>query len=435
MQFTDKRKEYMHELRREELSTMFENRRRKILKGISPSKGQNGNNEYGSMGSENKQGILEESLLQEDVSIVELMQSLSFFKRCKDELKRVDSREFLSILAKIRERMSAYGDNVPVDDFIGSGLYQIISMILDPHFVKSNPEHAREATWIMCNACMGTKIQLDIFINLGYVEVLQKLLSKGVGDVQTLDHIIWGVCNMIGKSFEIRDYILDHPILSCFLELMRRKSMNIELETRYAWLCCNLLNGPEYPPLNKINAFAEQACSILLAFDGESLHTECISAISCYLTPNDHKEERISNILGSKVFRKIRTLFIQEKQSPLNIKALLNIIGMLLLGTSDQVDMILDTELISGLIQLTKSMYQKFAAEALWCLGVCMASSQRHNSMVSTQELFSKISEILIDIGNVDVKVQAVKLLEHFVVHSNTYHAREVFRNNNEVGL
>lgn len=409
-QASDKRKEFMVNLRKEQIDNLIGARRRRVLMNIS------------------SQGGKKIDELPESETV------LAWFLECKQELQKSSSDHHLAALSRVREILGMSESRPPVSEFLEAGLFPIILDAIGPSAKFRNNEFLHQASWTVANMCMASEEQLTNMINRSLLFSIDLSLRDENMDQKIIDNFVWALCNMTGQYKSIMFKVLDHPIIQTVYTYFMKPHLTKEVMTRLAWLCSNILRAKDLE-MKITDKFAGFACRAFLEINYSECDEESLSAISMYLDPTLDKDTRIKNIMDSGVFKKIKLLLLETVDKPSMIRSAIRAYGNCFSGQEWVTDALLDSDVVRAIVRHSQRKELLIQRDGLWCLANVAAGSQRQVYIVATPETF-RVVLMLISQGYSPVIKEALAFMNNYLLNASSSHIENTLRSlQNDVSI
>ncbi|XP_067007914.1 importin subunit alpha-3 [Anabrus simplex] len=270
--------------------------------------------------------------------------------------------------------------NPPIDALIESGILPILVRCLECH---DNPSLQFEAAWALTNIASGTSAQTQAVVTAGAVPLFLTLLRSSHQNV--CEQAVWALGNIIGDGPQLRDYVISlgvvHPLLTFI-----KPEIPISFLRNVTWVIVNLCRNKDPPP--SVHTIREilPALNMLIHHTDINILVDTVWALS-YLT--DGGNEQIQMVIDSGVVSKLIPL-LSHKEVKVQTAAL-RAVGNIVTGTDEQTQVVLNCDALSHFPALLTHQKEKICKEAVWFLSNITAGNQQQVQAVIDADLLPKI--------------------------------------------
>jgi len=274
--------------------------------------------------------------------------------------------------------------NPPIDDLIQSGILPILVESLDR---DDAPDIQFEAAWALTNIASGTSQQTQAVVNAGAVQSFLKLLNSTYHNV--CEQAVWALGNIIGDGPSLRDYVISLNVVKPLLQFINPE-IPITFLRNVTWVIVNLCRNKDPPPPSATISELLPALCQLIQHEDTSILVDTVWALS-YLT--DGGNEQIQMVIDSNVVSKL-VLLLGNPEVKLQTAAL-RAVGNIVTGTDEQTQVVLNDGALSFFGALLRHRKDKINKEAVWFLSNITAGNQRQVQSVIDNGLIAPIIDHL----------------------------------------
>lgn len=273
--------------------------------------------------------------------------------------------------------------NPPIDALIGSGILPILVGCL-----RSGDSSLQfEAAWALTNIASGNSYQTQQVVTAGAVPLLLELLLSPHQNV--CEQAVWALGNIIGDGPELRDHVISYGVVGPLLSFIK-PDIPISFLRNITWVIVNLCRNKDPPPPSDTIRDILPALNVLIHHMDISILVDTVWALS-YLT--DGGTSQIQMVIDSGVVSKLVPL-LSHKEVKVQTAAL-RAVGNIVTGNDEQTQVVLDCEALSHFHALLTHQKEKICKEAVWFLSNITAGTQAQVQQVIDAGLIPKIISIL----------------------------------------
>jgi hypothetical protein len=285
--------------------------------------------------------------------------------------------------------------NPPIDRFINLGLIPLFVNFLKD---DNNQVLQFEVCWLFTNISNGNSDQCESIVNSGALPILIQLLRST--SVAISKQAAWALTNVGAASVDNRDKLLHLNALNEIVEVGKEFNLNSEISlVRIFSFATRMLCGSyPQPILNVVIAIPLLFQWIHMYDDPKTLSNICNSCVSICNYDND----RVKCIIDSGIVSKMVQLMAHVDDSI--VAPALHTIGNLAAGSDADTQVIVDLHAVPELLRLLDHNNSKIRKKSAWVLSNISGGSQSQLQSVIDAKVFPKIISIL-DNNNIDAKL------------------------------
>ncbi|VDK78672.1 unnamed protein product [Litomosoides sigmodontis] len=304
----------------------------------------------------------------------------------EDIVKKASSQDQevqLSAVQQARKLLSS-DRNPPIDDLIASGILPILVQCLS----SNNVTLQFEAAWALTNIASGTSQQTQSVVQAGAVPLFLELLSSG--NMNVCEQAVWALGNIIGDGPHFRDYCIQLGIVEPLLKFIT-PGIPIGFLRNVTWVIVNLCRSKDPPPSPEIVQTLLPALAALISHTDQNILVDTVWALS-YLT--DGGNEQIQMVINSGVVSNLIPLLSHPEVKVQT--AALRAVGNIVTGTDEQTQLVLDCGVLQQMPALLSHQKEKInKVEAVWFLSNITAGNQAQVQAVIDAGLMPMIIHLL----------------------------------------
>ncbi|XP_028035747.1 importin subunit alpha-4 [Bombyx mandarina] len=256
--------------------------------------------------------------------------------------------------------------NPPIDELIAAGILPILVQCLSR---ADNPALQFETAWALTNIASGTSAQTNKVVHAGAVPVFLQLLMSPHENV--CDQAVWALGNIIGDGPVLRDFVIELGVVKPLLSLIK-SDIPIPFLRNVTWVIVNLCRSKDPPPPLKTIQEILPALNVLILHNDSSVLVDTVWAIS-YLT--DGGNEQIQMVIESGIVTTLIPL-LSHKEVKVQTAAL-RAVGNIVTGTDEQTQVVLNCDALSHFPALLTHPKEKICKEAVWFLSNITAGNKQ----------------------------------------------------------
>ncbi|KAJ6241255.1 importin subunit alpha [Anaeramoeba flamelloides] len=304
----------------------------------------------------------------------------------------------------IRKMLSIEGEP-PIEEILETNIV--------PTFVKflkhsENDFLKFETTWIFSNICSGNSEQTNYVVDLGVIPLFFQGIESSNSNIQIQS--VWGIGNIVGDSFELRDNILNYPnSIEKIINLIENNENNIDILQNAAWTLSNLCRGKPRPPYKMVKKAVPIFCQLINS-DCKKLVIDTCWGLS-YLSIGSPKH--IDGMLNTGIVPKILEL-LKHQDYRIRTPSILTI-GNLVTGDNKQTQKVIEYGALDYLKTLLNDKKIQIVRETCWALSNITAGNEKQIGLVLEKDIFPEILKLL------KSKVYLIKKEASWVINNAIY--------------
>ncbi|XP_075212134.1 karyopherin alpha3 [Lycorma delicatula] len=312
----------------------------------------------------------------------------------------------LSAVQSARKLLSS-DRNPPIDDLIRSGILPILVQCLEKH---DNAQLQFEAAWALTNIASGTSAQTQAVVGAGAVPLFLQLLSSSHQNV--CEQAVWALGNIIGDGPGLRDFVINLGVVQPLLAFIKPE-IPITFMRNVTWVIVNLCRNKDPPPPVQTIQDILPALNVLIHHTDINILVDTVWALS-YLT--DSGNEQIQMVIDSGVVSNLIPL-LSHKEVKVQTAAL-RAVGNIVTGTDEQTQVVLNYDALSHFPTLLTHPKEKICKEAVWFLSNITAGNQHQVQAVIDAGLLPKIIQNLSK-GDFQTQKEAAWAISNLTISGN----------------
>jgi len=230
-----------------------------------------------------------------------------------------------------------------------------------------------EAAWALTNIASTDFTKQVVYA--GAVEPLVGLLTSQSADVR--EQSAWCLGNVAGDCAELRDTVIRAGAVEPILANVRQPE-SLSLLRNTIWAMSNLCRGKPGVQIEVARqVMPVLANTVMLCSDEDTLIDACWAF--SYLT--DGENERIDLLVEHKPVVQALVKHLDSKSSSL-IAPVLRTLGNVITGTDEQTQVVMDSGILSHLLQLLQHPKKSLRKETCWLISNIAAGNRKQISML-----------------------------------------------------
>lgn len=269
--------------------------------------------------------------------------------------------------------------NPPIDALIESGILPILVNCL----CSEASALQFEAAWALTNIASGSSEQTQAVVNAGAVPLFLQLLLSPYQNV--CEQAVWALGNIIGDGPALRDHVIKLGVVQPLLSFVK-PDIPITFLRNVTWVIVNLCRNKDPAPPAPTICDILPALNVLIHHTDLNILVDTVWAIS-YLT--DGGNMQIQMVIDSGVVSKLVPL-LSHKEVKVQTAAL-RAAGNIVTGSDEQTQVVLNCGALSHFPELLTHPKEKICKEAVWFLSNITAGNQTQVQQVIDANLLPLI--------------------------------------------
>ncbi|XP_059080925.1 importin subunit alpha-3-like [Tigriopus californicus] len=323
-----------------------------------------------------------------------------------EKAKSSDPATQLTAVQAARKLLSS-DRNPPIDALIKSGILPVLVTCLSSH---DNASLQFEAAWALTNIASGTSQQTQAVVQANAVPLFLQLLSSSQQNV--CEQAVWALGNIIGDGPHLRDYVIGLGVVQPLLSFINPE-IPISFLRNVTWVVVNLCRNKDPPPPVATIREILPALNMLIHHSDINILVDTVWALS-YLT--DGGNEQIQMVIDSGVVSKLVPL-LSHREVKVQTAAL-RAVGNIVTGTDDQTQTVLNDDALSHFTELLTHSKEKINKEAVWFLSNITAGNQQQVQAVIDHNLVPLIIQHL-SRGEFQTQKEAAWAISNLTISGN----------------
>jgi len=299
--------------------------------------------------------------------------------------------------------------NPPIDALIQSGILPVLVNCLRTTG-NDNPSLQFEAAWALTNIASGTSQQTQAVVAAEAVPLFLQLLSSPHQNV--CEQAVWALGNIIGDGPALRDYVIQLGVVQPLLTFIN-PDIPISFLRNVTWVVVNLCRNKDPPPPFATIKEILPALSMLIHHTDINILVDTVWALS-YLT--DGGNEQIQMVIDSGVVSKLVPL-LSHREVKVQTAAL-RAVGNIVTGTDEQTQTVLNHGALDHFPGLLNHQKEKINKEAVWFLSNITAGNQGQVQAVIDQGLVPLVIQHL-SRGEFQTQKEAAWAISNLTISGN----------------
>lgn len=293
-------------------------------------------------------------------------------------VERAKSAEPATQLAAVQaaRKLLSSDRNPPIDALINSGILPVLVGCLAS---EDTPSLQFEAAWALTNIASGTSAQTQAVVEANAVPLFLNLLHSPHQNV--CEQAVWALGNIIGDGPYLRDYVISLGVVQPLLTFIN-PDIPISFLRNVTWVVVNLCRNKDPPPPVQTIREILPALNMLICHTDINILVDTVWALS-YLT--DGGNDQVQMVIDSGVVSKLVPL-LSHREVKVQTAAL-RAVGNIVTGTDEQTQLVLNCDALSHFSALLQHSKEKINKEAVWFLSNITAGNQQQVQAVIDHEL------------------------------------------------
>ncbi|KYR00004.1 putative importin subunit alpha C [Tieghemostelium lacteum] len=237
------------------------------------------------------------------------------------------------------------------------GLTNILSMYLV--YIYTN-------LLIILKKKVGTNEQCRYVVDHGVVPTLIELLASPVDSLR--EQSCWAISNVVGDTPALRDYVLNLNLTDHLLNTLNAQNLPVAILKNLSWLLSNCIRGNPPPQYHHIEPFIPAICKLIMNTDQIESNTDIINDALwalLHFTDNDTFVKLSKNLICQYDLISTLIKYLFDKTFS---KVSIRILGNLLSGEDDIVDIIIGCGFLEHFPEYLRSANGVFVKDCVWSL-------------------------------------------------------------------
>ena len=318
-------------------------------------------------------------------------------------------------------------DRPPIKEIIITGF---IPILLDFLQIADSPQLQNEAGWALTNFTAGaTSKQIKPLLEKKSVDLLLYLVSSSHTDPELLDNLIWCIGNLVADpANEARDVFLKYNGLQIMVDLYQPEQQTLQILRHLGWIFTSFVRSP-LPSFPRLSCLSKLLPTILYYTNDVEILSETFETLHLLCNGDDSEEFiRIQAVLDLN----ISTLIIQKGLMNKNLKVLkpaLRLCGSLVSGLNSQIQTLLDSGMIDFFYNLLRDQCKEVRFLTCFIMSNIVSGTSDQLQMVINKNFISGIVH-LANNDTHDIQKEAMWVLIKAVSNANVVQLQNLIKEN-----